>query len=110
MRKIVFPIVAAAGFALSPIVAAQSTEQPADTEQAETPAEPAAQQTAEPAAEHAAEPAAKPAAETARDEPAAEPNRSGPKQCEKGRVCPPLFFPDNPSEPLLKTLSLQSGR
>ena len=35
MRKIVLPIVAAAGFALSPMVAAQTTEQPADTERAE---------------------------------------------------------------------------
>jgi hypothetical protein len=42
MRKIAFPIVAAAGFAMAPVVAAQTTEQPADTEQAEPASEPAA--------------------------------------------------------------------
>jgi hypothetical protein len=56
MRKIAFPIVAAAGFAMSPVVAAQTTEQPADTEQAEPAAEPAEEPTAEPAAEPAADP------------------------------------------------------
>lgn len=70
MRKIAYPIVAAAGFAMSPVVAAQ-TEEPANTEQAEPAAEPAAEPTAEPASEPAAEPAAEPASE----EPATDPSR-----------------------------------